>query len=207
MTPSEDRGLPAILLFSENGGKTMFDAQCDLAALVYDEHQDPDAVLRDFAIDLNARGFRAVGMVQAGQCADSSLSAVLVHSGETLLLAQDFDPAARGCRLDLGRLQNAGERIADALEDGADLLIVNRFGKRERDGKGLVYLIERALDAEIPVVIAVSSNQFCRLGQVFRRHERKTGLRPRSAGGMVAQRFAGRQSGKASRSRVCEALK
>ena len=41
----------------------MFDAQCDLAALVYDEHQDPDTVLRDFADDLNAHGFRAVGML------------------------------------------------------------------------------------------------------------------------------------------------
>ena len=138
----------------------MFDAQCDLAALVYDEHQDPDAVLRDFAADLNARGFRAVGMVQAGQCADSSLSAVLLPSGEKLLLSQDFDPAARGCRLDLGRLQNAGTRIAEALEAGADLLIVNRFGKRERDGKGLAYLIERALAADIPVVIAVSAKSF-----------------------------------------------
>ena len=106
-------------------------------------HQDPDAVLRDFAADLNARGFRAVGMVQAGQCADSSLSAVLLHSGEKLLLAQDFDPAARGCRLDIGRLQNAGARVAEALEAGADLLIINRFGKRERDGKGLV-LSDRA---------------------------------------------------------------
>jgi nucleoside-triphosphatase THEP1 len=138
----------------------MFDAQCDLAALVYDEHQDPDAVLRDFAADLNARGLRAVGMVQAGQCADSSLSAVLVHSGEKLLLAQDFDPAARGCRLDLRRLQNAGARVGEALEAGADLLVVNRFGKRERDGKGLAYLIERALDADIPVVIAVSDKSF-----------------------------------------------
>src|SRR5262249_26279075 len=97
-----------------------------------------------------------VGMVQAGQCADSSLSAVLLHNGEKLLLAQDFDPAASGCRLDVGRLQNAGARIAEALEAGADLLIVNRFGKRERDGKGLGYLIERAVDADIPVVIAVS---------------------------------------------------
>ena len=138
----------------------MFDTQCDLAALVYDEHQDPDAVLRDFAADLNARGFRAVGMVQAGQCADSSLSAVLLHSGEKLALAQDFDPAASGCRLDVDRLQNAGARIADALEAGADLLIVNRFGKRERDGKGLGYLIERALEADTPVVIAVSSRRF-----------------------------------------------
>jgi nucleoside-triphosphatase THEP1 len=138
----------------------MLDAQCDLAALVYEQDQDPDGVLRDFAADLNARGFRAVGMVQAGQCADSSLSAVLLHSGEKLLLAQDFDPAARGCRLDLARLQNAGARIADALATGADLVIINRFGKRERDGKGLAYLIERALDADIPVVIAVSAKSF-----------------------------------------------
>lgn len=138
----------------------MVDAQGNLAALVYDENQDPDAVLRDFAADLNARGFRAVGMVQGGQCVDSSLSAVLLHSGETLLLAQDFDPAATGCRLDVGRLQNAGARIAGALDAGADLLIVNRFGKRERDGGGLGYLIERARDANTPVVIAVSIHRF-----------------------------------------------
>jgi nucleoside-triphosphatase THEP1 len=138
----------------------MFDAQCDLAALVYDEHDDPDAVLRDFATELTARGARVVGMVQAGQCADSSLSAVLVHNGEKILLAQDFDPAASGCRLDLARLHNAGERVAVALEAGADLLIVNRFGKRERDGKGLLQVMLRALDADTPVVIAVSRNHF-----------------------------------------------
>jgi hypothetical protein len=138
----------------------MFDAQCDIAALVYELDQDPDAILRDFAADLNAHGCRAVGMVQTGQCADSSLSAVLVHSGETLLLAQNFDPCATGCRLDTERLLNAGERIATAIGKGADLVIINRFGKRERDGKGLAYLIERALDADVPVVIAVSSQHF-----------------------------------------------
>jgi nucleoside-triphosphatase THEP1 len=139
--------------------QAMFDARGDLAALVYEADQDPDAILRDFASDLNARGFRAVGMVQAGQCADSSLSAVLLHSGEKILLAQDFDPAASGCRLDVARLQDAGARVAAALEAGADLMIINRFGKRERDGQGLAYLIERALKADIPVVIAVSSQR------------------------------------------------
>src|SRR5215475_10859151 len=138
----------------------MSDARCDFAAVVYDDYQEPDAVLRDFAADLSAQGFRAVGMVQAGQCADSSLSAVLVHTGEKLLLAKDPDPNASGCQLDIDRLQDAGARIADALESGADLVIINRFGKRERDGKGLAYLIERARDADIPVVIAVSSHLF-----------------------------------------------
>jgi nucleoside-triphosphatase THEP1 len=135
----------------------MFDAGGDLAALVYEADQDPDAILRDFASDLNARGLRAVGMVQAGQCADSSLSAVLLNSGETLLLADDSDPAA-SCRLDVIRLQHAGDRVAAALDAGADLLVINRFGKRERNGKGLIYLLERALDAGTPVVIAVSSD-------------------------------------------------
>jgi nucleoside-triphosphatase THEP1 len=138
----------------------MLDARNDLAALVYEAHEDPDAILRNFASDLNARGLRVVGMTQAGECADSSLAVVLLHSGEQLLLAQDFDPAASGCRLDVGRLQHAGARVASALEAGADLLVINRFGKRERDGRGLGYLIERALDAHTPVVIAVSSERF-----------------------------------------------
>jgi hypothetical protein len=62
--------------------------------------------------------------------------------------------------LDLGRLQNAAARVANALEDGAELLIINRFGKRESAGQGLAYLIERALGADIPVVIAVSAHRF-----------------------------------------------
>ena len=155
------RALAAIVLSNARWrGFPCFDAHCDLAALVYGADQDPDAVLRDFADEVKKRGFRAVGLVQAGQCADSSLSAVLVHSGEKLLLAQDFDPAAAGCRLDLGRLQDVGTRVAEALAAGADLLIVNRFGKRERDGKGLAFLIDRALGADIPVVIAVSQERF-----------------------------------------------
>ena len=52
----------------------MFDAQCDLAALVYDEHEDPDAVLRDFAAQLNAHGFRAVG---ANPCAGAPIPATV----------------------------------------------------------------------------------------------------------------------------------
>jgi nucleoside-triphosphatase THEP1 len=137
----------------------MLDASNNLAALVYETDQDPDAVLRDFASHLKAHGLRVVGMVQAGQCADSSLSAVLLHSGEILLLADASDPAA-SCRLDVVRLQHAGDRVAAALDAGADLLVINRFGKRERNGHGLIYLIERTLEAGTPVVIAVASDRF-----------------------------------------------
>lgn len=139
----------------------MFDSQCDLAALVYDKHQDPDEILRDFAAALNGRGFRAVGLVQLGHhCVDASLSAMLVHTGEELPLFQDLGSCSAGCRLDVGRLLGAGQQIAGAIDAGADLLIVNRFGRQEREGKGLAYLVERALSADIPVVIAVPSHRF-----------------------------------------------
>ena len=138
-----------------------FDAQCDLAALVYEAHQDPDDILRGFASELNARGFRAVGLVQLGHhCVDADLSALLVHTGERLPLLQDLGKCAAGCRLDVGLLLEAGTRIAGAIETGADLVIINRFGKQEREGKGLSYLIERAVGADIPVVIAVPSHRF-----------------------------------------------
>jgi len=138
----------------------MFYAESDLAALVYEAYQDPDAVLRDFAAGLKNSGARVAGLVQEGHCADASLSAVLLPGGEKIRLALDPDPAASGCRLDARRLQSAGARVAEALEIGVDLLIINRFGERERNGQGLGYLIERALETESPVVVAVSSRRF-----------------------------------------------
>ena len=139
----------------------MFDAQCDLAALVYDQHQDPDEILRDFAADLNGRGYRAVGLVQLGHhCVDAKLSAMLVHTGEELSLFQDLGSCSTGCRLDVGQLLGAGQQIASAIDEGADVLIVNRFGRQEREGKGLSFLVERALSADIPVVIAVPYHRF-----------------------------------------------
>jgi hypothetical protein len=138
-----------------------FDSQCDLAALVYERDQDPDRVLRDFAADLTGRGIRAVGLVQQrGQSDAPQLSGLLLHSGETLSLFQDLGPLSTACKLDTGQLLNAGARVAVAIDQGADILIVNRFGRQEREGKGLIDLVDRALSADIPVVIAVPAERF-----------------------------------------------
>jgi hypothetical protein len=140
----------------------VFDSQCDLAALVYAQDRDPDQILREFAFDLKAGGYRTVGLVQLGHhCVDApKLSAMLVHTGEVLQMFQEVGACAAGCRLDVGRLLDAGAQVANAIDAGADLVIVNRFGRQEREGKGLTHLIERALSADIPVVIAVPSHRF-----------------------------------------------
>jgi hypothetical protein len=149
-------------LAKDGAEEAMFDSQCDLAALVYEPDQDPDQILRDFASDLNARGYRAVGLVQLGhhRLDAPRLSAMLVHTGEELQLFQNLGACAAGCRLDHGQLIHAGAEVARAIEQGADLVILNRFGRQEREGKGLSHLVERALSADIPVVIAVPSHRF-----------------------------------------------
>lgn len=142
----------------------MFDAQCDLAALVYTEGENPDAVLYAFASGLNANGYRAVGIVQLGRhCIDAGLPAMLMPTGEQLQLHREFDHDSADCRLDIGQLTSAGERIARTLDEGADVLIVNRFGRQERRGKGFSRLIERALGDDIPVVVAVPHHHFADL--------------------------------------------
>lgn len=140
----------------------MFDSQCDLAALVYDLHEDPDEVLRGFANELTDRDFRVVGLIQSGHhCVDApQMSATMIHTGETLHLFRDFGLCPAGCRLDVGELAGIGRRLAGAIDEGADLLIVNRFGKQELAGGGLSHLIERALNADIPVVVAVPRHRF-----------------------------------------------
>jgi hypothetical protein len=134
-----------------------FDSQCGVAALVYGPDQDPDALLNQFAADLAAQGVRVVGLIQGGHRVGRApqLSAMLVHSGEDVELFQDLGAHAEGCRLDIQALTWAGQEIAAAIERGADLLVINRFGKQEREGRGLLYLIDRALSADIPVVVAV----------------------------------------------------
>src|ERR1700723_2217545 len=62
-------------------------------------------------------------------------------------------------RIDVGQPLQAAGQIAEEIDQGTDVVIVS-FGQQEREGKGLAYLIERALSVDIPVVIAVPSHGF-----------------------------------------------
>src|SRR5262249_50020464 len=103
----------------------MFDAQSDLAALVYNEDQNPDEVLLAFCDDLRRQGLRPVGLVQHGHCqgGESDLSALLIHTNERIRLVQDLGSCAHGCRLDVSQLLTAGARVATAIDHHADLLV------------------------------------------------------------------------------------
>jgi len=150
-----------------------FDAQCDLAAVVYGADDDPDRLISGFAADLRRSGGRPVGVVQLGRSCRAEnprLGVVMLPDGEVVRLApQDFESQAfasqaeahvTGCRLDPDRLAGLAVRLAAAIEAGADLVIINRFGRSEAEGKGLIDLIPQALGADIPVLIAVPEQRF-----------------------------------------------
>ena len=140
----------------------MFDPRSDLAALVFDGKERPDALLAAFAARLVARGHKPTGLIQTGTCDGTAkvLAARVLHSGEEIALGESRGPGASGCILDVGQLLQAGMRISEALQNGAELLIVNRFGKQESEGKGLLFLIEEAMARNIPVVIAVARSRW-----------------------------------------------
>ncbi|HEY4204645.1 MAG TPA: DUF2478 domain-containing protein [Xanthobacteraceae bacterium] len=140
----------------------MFDAQCDLAALVYEAGQDPDRLLLAFATELQGQGLRPVGLVQRGHhdAGAAALPALLLHTDEEFDLFQDAAAYTAGRRLDVEKLAHARARMTAAVTEGADLLIVNRFGRQELEGRGLAQLIEHALGRDVPVVVPVPSFRF-----------------------------------------------
>jgi hypothetical protein len=143
-----------------------FDAQCDLAAVVYGPDDDPDRLFIDFADDLSRSGRRPVGLIQVGRtCREEAprLGAVVLPGGDTISLVEDVPGCTAGCGLDAGLLAGIAERLAGALAAGSDLVIINRFGRMEAAGGGLADLITRAIRADIPVLIAVPEHRFAAL--------------------------------------------
>jgi hypothetical protein len=143
-----------------------FDAQCDLGAVVYGADDDPDRLFIDFADDLSRSGRRVVGVVQVGRsCRSESpvLGVAVLPGGEVVPLVEDLRTGAAGYRVDTERLTGVAKQLASAIADGSDLVIINRFGRTEAEGRGMTDLIIRALDADIPVLIAVPEHRFTAL--------------------------------------------
>jgi hypothetical protein len=136
-----------------------FDDQCDLAALVFGRPDEPDRLLREFVQELAVCGHRVVGLIQTRLDAGSAAVTVL-PTGETIPLAPKFDALAHpSCPIPCD-LRPAASRIDTLIESRPDVVIINRFGRLEAEGSGLVDEIARAVRLDIPVVIAVPEFRF-----------------------------------------------
>lgn len=122
---------------------------------------DTDLVLQKLAADLAARGFRCCGTVQinsdradAGPC---DMDVQVLPNGPVLRISQDLGPSARGCRLDPAMLEAAVGLVTARLAAGADLLIINKFGKHEAEGRGFRDTIAEAVAMDVPVLVGLNA--------------------------------------------------
>merc|ERR1711969_292785 len=81
----------------------------------------------------------------------------VLPDGPVLRISQDLGPQARGCRLDPAALETAVGLVSASLSSGADLLIVNKFGKHEAEGRGFRDVIAEAVAMDIPVLVGLNA--------------------------------------------------
>ena len=120
-----------------------------------------DPLLAEVARQLKLRGLRLCGTVQVNTEREGSLHCdmdlMVLPDGPAFRISQNRGNWARGCRLDAGSLETAVEHVARSVDRGTDLMIINKFGKHEAEGRGFRSVIAAALDRETPVLVGLNA--------------------------------------------------
>lgn len=123
-------------------------------------HDEPvDLILEAVVRQLKADGFRVTGYLQReAQDGDGCCSPVQLENiadGRMFHITQPLGSGSRGCRLDPQALANRCGPLSKDLDEGVDILVLNRFGRGESEGQGFRAVIEEAFQKGIPVLVAV----------------------------------------------------
>lgn len=132
-----------------------------IAYVMAEGRGDTDLLLHGVAMRAQARGLRLCGTVQINSNCDADrpcdMDVQVLPDGPVIRISQTLGPGARGCRLDPAALEQAVAESERRLDAGCDLVIVNKFGKHEAEGRGFRGLIAEALSLDVPVLVGVNS--------------------------------------------------
>jgi nucleoside-triphosphatase THEP1 len=134
----------------------------NLAAIKYDSSGGAlvDEVLAEAARILKDNGVAVAGAIQRNEPVPDRRRCRMtledLASGRHILASEDRGPHARGCHLNASALEEAAVLAASSIEPGVGLVIINRFGKQEAEGRGFRQAIEAAILLERPVLVGVS---------------------------------------------------
>lgn len=121
---------------------------------------ETNLLLAEIAEELVAQGVKVVGTVQIDtDRADThhcDMDVRVLPEDKIIRISQNLGGASRGCRLNPEALETAVADTEAALVHGADLLLVNKFGKHEAEGRGFRGVIAEALARDIPVLVGVN---------------------------------------------------
>ncbi|MEM6712429.1 MAG: DUF2478 domain-containing protein [Pseudomonadota bacterium] len=121
---------------------------------------DVDLLLAAFAEELTCSGKTVCGCVQinkdrsdGGRC---DMVVRTLPAGEHILISQHLGAGSRGCRMDQNALERAVASVGNAYSADCDLLLINKFGKHEAQGRGFRDLIARAMSDDVPVLVGLN---------------------------------------------------
>ena len=118
-----------------------------------------DAFLARIADLLRDRGMRLTGTVQINTGREGrrkcDMDLHILPHGPVIRITEDRGAAARGCILDAGALEQAVVEVSRHLPQ-AEVLLINKFGKQEAEGRGLAPVSAEALALGGPVLVGVN---------------------------------------------------
>ena len=130
-----------------------------LVAIVYANEFYPLSTFVQIVDHCRRRALPMAGVLQHPACMDAAGHCDVVledlATGRRTDLFENRGAGAKGCRLDVAALAEVNGQVARSLTDEPALLILNKFGKVEAEGGGLLDLVAIAVDRGIPVVIGV----------------------------------------------------
>lgn len=133
----------------------------NLAYMMAPGRGDADLILAQLAHDLALQGLDCCGTVQINTERDDKgpcdMDVRVLPDGPVMRISQDLGPSSRGCRLDHSVLEHAVGLVSTRLAGGADVLIINKFGKHEAEGRGFRPVIAEALEQGIPVIVGLNA--------------------------------------------------
>lgn len=136
-----------------------FGSPRSILAVVYADGFAADRLLAAFGYRLRDNGLAVAGLVQRNLFVRDRIKCDMeveeLASGAVLQLSEDRGPGARGCRLDRGALSEAAALLMRALDRKLDVLVLNKFGKVEAEGRGLRDAIAAAAALGVPMLVGV----------------------------------------------------
>jgi nucleoside-triphosphatase THEP1 len=131
-----------------------------LAYIMSPSRGGTDPLLAEVARHLTQHGLRLCGTVQVNAERMGSrhcdMDLMVLPDGPAFRISQNRGEWARGCRLDAGLLEMAVAHVAASLDSGADLMVINKFGKHEAEGRGFRSVIAAALERGVPVLVGLN---------------------------------------------------
>ncbi|NLA88754.1 MAG: DUF2478 domain-containing protein [Alcaligenaceae bacterium] len=129
-----------------------------LAVIVFDDDGDEVMqILWDAVEELQKQGLNVGGLLNKKNQDGTFIGEVICSIGDerefTILV--DRGQGASGCRLDSVALAESSIVPREALDKGIDVLVINKYGIAESEGRGLVDEMTRAASEGVPVLAAV----------------------------------------------------